>query len=107
MLGPKVVTGVYHVPAVDIRTRAVLTNTGTVAPYRGAGRPEAIYLIEAGINVPRLPPPLPPPVKLKGGALGAVELQDAIGDGRAQAMRANRSRPGAGEFASTIVAPWS
>ncbi|MGE0660816.1 MAG: xanthine dehydrogenase family protein molybdopterin-binding subunit [Reyranellaceae bacterium] len=46
MLGPKVVTGVYHVPAVDIRTRAVLTNTGTVAPYRGAGRPEAIYLIE-------------------------------------------------------------
>ena len=46
MLGPKVITGVYDIPAVDIEVTAVLTNTATVAPYRGAGRPEAIYLIE-------------------------------------------------------------
>jgi carbon-monoxide dehydrogenase large subunit len=46
MLSPKVMTGVYDVPLVDIKTKAVLTNTITVAPYRGAGRPEAIYLIE-------------------------------------------------------------
>jgi carbon-monoxide dehydrogenase large subunit len=45
-IGPKVITGVYHVPALDLRGRAVLTHTNIVSAYRGAGRPEAIYLIE-------------------------------------------------------------
>ncbi len=45
-VGPKVITGVYHVPALDLRGTAVLTNTNVVGAYRGAGRPEAIYLIE-------------------------------------------------------------
>jgi aerobic carbon-monoxide dehydrogenase large subunit len=43
---PKVITGVYHVPALDLRATAVLTNTNLVGAYRGAGRPEAIFLIE-------------------------------------------------------------
>jgi aerobic carbon-monoxide dehydrogenase large subunit len=38
--------GVYQVPAVHALARAVLTNTIPLAPYRGAGRPEATYLIE-------------------------------------------------------------
>lgn len=46
MLGPKILTGVYDIPAIDVTVAGVLTNTATVAPYRGAGRPEAIYLIE-------------------------------------------------------------
>jgi carbon-monoxide dehydrogenase large subunit len=45
-IGPKVITGVYHVPTLDLRARAVLTHTNLVSAYRGAGRPEAIYLIE-------------------------------------------------------------
>jgi carbon-monoxide dehydrogenase large subunit len=45
-IGPKVTTGVYHVPALDLRSQAVLTHTNPVGAYRGAGRPEAIYLIE-------------------------------------------------------------
>jgi carbon-monoxide dehydrogenase large subunit len=45
-VGPKVITGVYHVPALDLRAQAVLTNTNVVSAYRGAGRPESIYLIE-------------------------------------------------------------
>jgi carbon-monoxide dehydrogenase large subunit len=45
-IGPKVITGVYHVPALDLRGTAVITNTNLVSAYRGAGRPEAIYLIE-------------------------------------------------------------
>ena len=45
-VGPKVITGVYHIPALDLRATAVLTNTNVVGAYRGAGRPEAIYLIE-------------------------------------------------------------
>jgi carbon-monoxide dehydrogenase large subunit len=45
-IGPKVITGVYQVPALDLRAQAVLTNTNIVSAYRGAGRPESIFLIE-------------------------------------------------------------
>jgi aerobic carbon-monoxide dehydrogenase large subunit len=45
-LGPKVQTTVYQVPAVDFRVKAVLTNTMATGAYRGAGRPEANYLME-------------------------------------------------------------
>ncbi len=45
-VGPKVITGVYHVPALYLRGTAVMTNTNVVGAYRGAGRPEAIYLLE-------------------------------------------------------------
>jgi carbon-monoxide dehydrogenase large subunit len=45
-LGPKVQTTVYHVPLVHYRIRAVLTHTMATGAYRGAGRPEANYLME-------------------------------------------------------------
>ena len=38
--------GVYMVPALYNRVRAVYTNTTPVDAYRGAGRPEASYVIE-------------------------------------------------------------
>jgi carbon-monoxide dehydrogenase large subunit len=46
MIGPWVSTSVYDLRTIDFELRAVLTNTATVNPYRGAGRPEAIYLLE-------------------------------------------------------------
>jgi carbon-monoxide dehydrogenase large subunit len=45
-LGPKVQTTVYRVPAVHYHVKAVLTNTMATGAYRGAGRPEANYLME-------------------------------------------------------------
>jgi aerobic carbon-monoxide dehydrogenase large subunit len=42
----KLAPGVYQIPAVYAAGRAVLTNTPPLQPYRGAGRPEATYLIE-------------------------------------------------------------
>jgi len=38
--------GVYDIPAVHAVAKAVFTNTVPLHPYRGAGRPEATYLIE-------------------------------------------------------------
>jgi carbon-monoxide dehydrogenase large subunit len=38
--------GVYKFTRVDLRSTCVLTNTTTVAAYRGAGRPEAAYYLE-------------------------------------------------------------
>jgi carbon-monoxide dehydrogenase large subunit len=46
MIGPWVSTSIYDIALVDIGIKAVLTNTSPTGPYRGAGRPEAIYIIE-------------------------------------------------------------
>ncbi len=40
------IPSVYDVQAIDFSTRGVFTNTAPTSVYRGAGRPEAIYLIE-------------------------------------------------------------
>ncbi|HVV93314.1 MAG TPA: xanthine dehydrogenase family protein molybdopterin-binding subunit, partial [Hyphomicrobiales bacterium] len=45
-LTPKVTPSIYAIPAIDITIQGILTNTMTTSAYRGAGRPEAIYLIE-------------------------------------------------------------
>ena len=44
------VNGVYRIPAAYVRVIGLLSNTNPTAPYRGAGRPEAIYLIERLID---------------------------------------------------------
>src|SRR5690606_18209773 len=46
LIGPWVSTSVYHVPVIDYHFQAVLTNTMSTGAYRGAGRPEAIFIIE-------------------------------------------------------------
>ncbi|MBK1660160.1 xanthine dehydrogenase family protein molybdopterin-binding subunit [Paracraurococcus ruber] len=46
LIGPWVSTSIYDITTVDFTFTALLTNTATTGPYRGAGRPEAIYLIE-------------------------------------------------------------
>ncbi len=38
--------GPYQVQAVESQMRGVFTNKVTTAPYRGAGRPEAAYIVE-------------------------------------------------------------
>ena len=45
-VGTTMTPGCYSIPAVHVRFRGVLTNTMAVDAYRGAGRPEAAYLIE-------------------------------------------------------------
>jgi carbon-monoxide dehydrogenase large subunit len=46
MIGPWVSTSIYDIRTIDFDLRAVLTHTAPTAAYRGAGRPEAIYIIE-------------------------------------------------------------
>ena len=42
--------GVYAFPVAHVQVTSVLTNTNSTAPYRGAGRPEATYVIERLID---------------------------------------------------------
>jgi len=46
LIGPWVSTSIYDLKTIDLHYTAVLTHTAPTGPYRGAGRPEAIYLIE-------------------------------------------------------------
>lgn len=45
------VCGVYTTPAVHVAVSGMLTNTHCTSPYRGAGRPEASYMIERLIEI--------------------------------------------------------
>ena len=42
----KLASTVYEIPAVSVTSSLVFTNTAPTVPYRGAGRPEAVYLME-------------------------------------------------------------
>jgi CO/xanthine dehydrogenase Mo-binding subunit len=42
----KVIPSVYRVETLDLSTSAVFTHTAPTMPYRGAGRPEATYVVE-------------------------------------------------------------
>jgi carbon-monoxide dehydrogenase large subunit len=42
--------GMYRIPLIDVRVRCAFTNTVPTAPYRGAGRPEANYLLERTVE---------------------------------------------------------
>ena len=46
LIGPWVQTSIYDIGTIDFEFRAVLTHTATTGAYRGAGRPEAIYITE-------------------------------------------------------------
>ena len=49
-LGMGMATGVYDIPVAHVRLRSAYTNTVPVDAYRGAGRPEASYLIERAVD---------------------------------------------------------
>jgi carbon-monoxide dehydrogenase large subunit len=49
--GIQLATTGYTIPAAYVRGRAVFTNTTPTIPYRSAGRPEVIYVMERLIDV--------------------------------------------------------
>ncbi len=50
-LAAPMLSGVYRIGAISLNIKGTLTNTVPVDAYRGAGRPEAIYLLERTIDV--------------------------------------------------------
>jgi aerobic carbon-monoxide dehydrogenase large subunit len=42
--------GTYTTPAIHVEVSAVYTNTTSIGPYRGSGRPEASYIVERLID---------------------------------------------------------
>ena len=46
MFAMQMLSGPYAIPAIDARAHAIFTNSSPTTPYRGAGRPEACYVLE-------------------------------------------------------------
>ena len=44
--GTELMSSIYHVPTVSVRARAVYSNSSPTTPYRSAGRPEVMFVIE-------------------------------------------------------------
>jgi carbon-monoxide dehydrogenase large subunit len=49
--GAEIMSSVYHIPAVYVRARGVHSNTSPTNPYRSAGRPEVIYVMERLVDL--------------------------------------------------------
>jgi carbon-monoxide dehydrogenase large subunit len=49
--GAAIVSSIYHVPVVQVRARGAFTNTAPTRPYRSAGRPEVMYVMERLIDL--------------------------------------------------------
>lgn len=103
--------GVYDIPLVAFQTRGVFTNTTPVDAYRGAGKPEANYLIERCIDIAaarlgmdalklrrkniirRFPQRTAMGLSVEQGSFGqAIDLAVAAADGFAARKKAARAR---------------
>ena len=42
----RILCSIYDIPHAHVRMRGVLTHTGCTGPFRGAGRPEAMFMLE-------------------------------------------------------------
>jgi carbon-monoxide dehydrogenase large subunit len=49
--GAAIVSSIYHIPSVTVRARGAFTNTAPTRPYRSAGRPEVMYVMERLIDL--------------------------------------------------------
>jgi carbon-monoxide dehydrogenase large subunit len=49
--GTELMSSLYDIPAARVRARAVLSNTPPTSPYRSAGRPEVMFVIERLIDL--------------------------------------------------------
>jgi aerobic carbon-monoxide dehydrogenase large subunit len=50
LAGSSMLNGLYQTPAVYVHVKGVMTNTVPTDAYRGAGRPEAAYLVERFVD---------------------------------------------------------
>jgi carbon-monoxide dehydrogenase large subunit len=49
--GMGLLSGVYRIPVAHVRGRGAVTNTVSTTPYRSAGRPEVIFVVERLIDL--------------------------------------------------------
>ncbi|MCY3924633.1 MAG: xanthine dehydrogenase family protein molybdopterin-binding subunit [bacterium] len=71
--------GCYRVPALDVEATAVVTNKAPLSPYRGAGRPEAVFAMDRIIDVTAREAGLDPCEVRRANLIGGDEMPYAVG----------------------------
>ena len=71
--------GCYRVPALHVEATAVVTNKAPNSPYRGAGRPEAVFAMDRIIDVAAREMGIDPVEVRRRNLIGADEMPYAVG----------------------------
>ena len=78
-IGAGMSPGVYDIPVCHVRIRGAFTNTIPVDAYRGAGRPEAAYVIERLVDVAARDIGVAPDALRRKNFIGAMPYTTATG----------------------------
>ena len=78
-IGAGMSPGVYDIPVCHVRIRGAFTNTIPVDAYRGAGRPEAAYVIERLVDVAAHDIGVAPDALRRKNFIGAMPYTTATG----------------------------
>ena len=76
---PTAMGGIYRVPNVFMNVRGVFTNTAPVDAYRGAGKPEANFLMERIVDVAARQLKIDPVALRKRNAINTFPYHSALG----------------------------
>ena len=71
--------GCYRVPALDAEATAVVTNKAPLSPYRGAGRPEAVFAMDRILDATAREAGLDPFEVRRRNLIGADEMPYTVG----------------------------
>ncbi len=80
LIGARMLSGVYAIPAMHVTVRGVLTHSRTLTTYRGAGRPEAIYLVERMLDQAACELGVDPVELRRRNLIGTTPYRTAIGE---------------------------
>ena len=71
--------GCYRVPALDVEATAVVTNKAPNSPYRGAGRPEAVFAMDRILDVAAREMGIDPVELRRRNLISADEMPYSVG----------------------------
>src|SRR5436190_2256726 len=82
LAGSSMLNGLYATPAIYVNVKGVMTNTVPTDAYRGAGRPEAAYLVERFVDhIARETGLAPDEIRLRNFIKpGQIPFKTALGD---------------------------
>jgi aerobic carbon-monoxide dehydrogenase large subunit len=80
LIGPRMLSGVYAIPAMHVRIEGVLTHSRTLTTYRGAGRPEAAYVVERLLDTAARELAIDPVELRRRNLIAATPYKTAVGE---------------------------
>ncbi len=82
LIGARMLSGVYDIPAIHVVIHGVLTHSRSLTTYRGAGRPEATYVVERMLDIASAQIGIDPLALRRRNLIGAAKMpyKTALGE---------------------------